>query len=348
MVTAADVNSMVCRRDRPGRPGRDDEVRPVRAEEYGRAEHVLVRGQGVRATAGARGRLGEDGPAGGFGHFPQRFGVLGSVAADDQPALGPRNFERRRRPRPAERGPRRSAGAAIQPFRPPARLAAGRTVSRCPLPAARPRVPGRRPAAARPRIPGRRPVRDERVTERQVQVHRPGRAARGAGRRPPGPAGQRPPVGRLPGAFLRRADLAEPAHRVAVQLDLVDGLVGAGAAQFRRAVRGQHQQRNARLAGLDHRGVEAGRRRPGRADHAHRPAARLGQAQRQVRRRALVDTDVQPHIPALRPGEQLHRQRRAPGTRREHRIGHPAADQLVGQGDGQRRRRVHHAAPRPQ
>ena len=51
---------------------------------------------------------------------------------------------------------------------------------------------------------------------------------------------QQPVVVRLVGP-----DLAEPAHRGAVELQLVDRLPGADAAQLRRPVRGQHDQRHA-------------------------------------------------------------------------------------------------------
>ena len=222
-------------------------------------------------------------PSGRFGQFTQRFGVLGTVTADDQAALGPRNSSGAAARRPAERGPRRAAGAAGQRFGPPARLPAG-TPSPPRAPAASVSLAGSRrlrPVARRRRSSRLRPrpVRDERVTERQVQVHRTRRATRGAGRRTPGPARQRPPVPRLPGAFFRRANLAEPAHRVAVQLDLVDGLVSAGPAQFRRAVRGQHQQRHARFAGLDHRRMEAAAAVPDvQTTHTGRPLAWPGPA----------------------------------------------------------------------
>ena len=146
-----------------GAPRGDDDVRPVRAHEFGRAEQVLVGGQRVAAAAGAGGRFGQDGPARGLGQFAKRSGVVVAVTADDQAALDPRQLQRRCGPRPAERGPRCAAGAARQRFGPPSAVA----------------------VAA-----GHRPVRDERVAERQVQVDGTGRATRGARRETPGPAGQ--------------------------------------------------------------------------------------------------------------------------------------------------------------
>ena len=91
----------------------------------------------------------------------------------------------------------------------------------------------------------------ERLAQRPVEVHRArGGAAGGDG---VGAAGERADPGAARGGVVI-ADLEEPAHGVAVELDLVDRLAGADVAQLGRAVRGQHDQRDARLARLDHGG----------------------------------------------------------------------------------------------
>ena len=83
-------------------------------------------------------------------------------------------------------------------------------------------------------------------------------------------------------------DLEVPLGRGAVELDLVDRLPGAEVAQLRRPVGGQHEQRHARLVGLDHGRRVVGRRGPGRARERDRAAARLGQAEREEGAAALV------------------------------------------------------------
>ena len=128
---------------------------------------------------------------------------------------------------------------------------------------------------------------------------------------------QRPPVAvlrRLP-AGLRHADVGRPAHRAAVEPRLVDGLVRAGAPQLRRPVGGQRQQRHPARVGLQHRRVQVRGRRPGRGQHRHRPAGRLGQPERQEGRRPLVDAHVQPQPAGPLRGGQRQGDRRRPGAR---------------------------------
>ena len=147
-------------------------------------------------------------------------------------AGGPAIAGRAPRGRPPRcRGARGPRSARASRRRPPrrrrrARLATHARPSGLPPPSAGPRSSG---------SSGR--VEDERLAQRQVQVHR---ARPALERRPHGAAGQ----GAHPAQPLRRrlvhADLGEPLHRVAVELDLVDGLAGAGVAQLGRAVRGQH------------------------------------------------------------------------------------------------------------
>ena len=169
----------------------------------------------------------------------------------------------------------------------------------------------------------------------------PGRPPAPPERVRPGLAGQRAPVGGHPRPLLGQPGLAEPAHRAAVQLDLVDRLVGAGAGELGRPVGGQHQQRDRRLVGLDHGRVEVGRRRPGGAQHRHRPPAGLGQAEGGERRGPLVDPDVQPQPAALLQLDQGHGQRGAARSGRQDGLAQPAPGQLVAEGQAERGRRVH-------
>ena len=165
-----------------------------------------------------------------------------------------------------------------------------------------PRAPAGAPAG------GRRAgvFRDQRLAQRPVQVHGSGAlAARERARA----AGQRADPGDPLGRRLVVADLEEPAHGVAVELDLVDRLPGADLAQLRRAVGGQHDQRDPRLARLDHGRGEVGRGGPRGAGERDRPPGRLRDAQGEEAARALVDVRVRAK-PRL-AGERQHERRRA-------------------------------------
>ena len=317
--------------------------------EGGRVEEIGVGGQAHRPGPGTGGGLGEHRPARLPGQAQQRRGVAAAVAADDHAALGPRQFQ--------GTCPGGAAGKA-RPW-PPVRAA----------------VQWLGPAARRTALArGVRQAGHQRLTQRQVQVHRPGEPVAGARGGRPGTAGQRPPVGVHARPRLRHPGLAEPADRVPVQLDLVDGLVRAGAAQLRRPVGGEHEQRYPGLACLDHGRVEVRRRGPRGADQRDRPPARLGQAEREKRGRPLVDPHMQPQCcpggttprnpplgrkaPRLRHGPlTLARsprvlravpegdgQRRAAGPRCQHGLRQPAPGQLVHQRGRERRGRVHGAS----
>ena len=96
---------------------------------------------------------------------------------------------------------------------------------------------------------GERPIENERLAKREVEMHRTG-PARGC--RPVGAAGERPDPPQPLGGGVVDANLEEPFDGVTVELDLVDRLTGADLAQLRGAVRRQHDQRHARVPGLDH------------------------------------------------------------------------------------------------
>ena len=101
-----------------------------------------------------------------------------------------------------------------------------------------------------------------------------GARARGARPRPSPRRGRRASGGRRrlsrPGSWLPTSTNHFASR--AVELELVDGLPGAGVAQLGRAVGGQHDQRHARLVGLDDSGEEVGRGGAGRARDGHRTA----------------------------------------------------------------------------
>ncbi len=127
--------------------------------------------------------------------------------------------------------------------------------------------------------------RRERLAQREVQMDGAGPAA--CGRRP-GPACECAVVHGGTPPRLVIADLHEPLGRRSVHLDLVDRLAGAGVPQLRRPVRGQDDQRHARLVRLHHGGHQVGRGGPGRARHGNRAPARLGQPHGEKSRGALV------------------------------------------------------------
>ena len=171
---------------------------------------------------------------------------------------------------------------------------------------------------------------DEGVAEGEVEVHRPGGWAEGLCRRP---RRQRPPVARRAGGVVGHAHLGEPAHGVAVQLQLVDRLAGPGVPQLGRAVGGADDQRHPALVGLQHRRVEVGGRRPRRAeDHGRLPGG-AGGAEGEEGGRPLVEEDLHPHPRVAgqgqrqrggpRPGRHRGGVDAGPGPLVDQRAGHP-------------------------
>ena len=232
---------------------------------------LLVGGAPMRSTTSGRCAVGEPGTA------QQR--VVGRDRAGDAQAR-----DRVGEHRPAGRSANARARVAGRTPRTPARddepAWAGRRPGAPARRASRPtgaRTPG---ACARPRAPV---GPTGRVDERR---RRSAPAARGtAGSGAPGPAGApsasataRDASARhsapTPGRSSGTPGVVEPAHRVAVELHLVDGLAGAGVAQLGRAVGGAHDQRHAAVVGLEHRGVEVGRGGARRAQHDRGTPAR--------------------------------------------------------------------------
>jgi hypothetical protein len=136
----------------------------------------------------------------------------------------------------------------------------------------------------------RHALRDERFVERAVHVNGPGRRAdRGRDRSDPGVV-PRAHIGRV-----RRHGRLEVGARVPpVEVGLVDRLVGAGPAEARRTVGGEHDDRRPRLGRLDDGREVLGGGRAARARERGRGAGRLRDAQREERRRALVQVHMDP------------------------------------------------------
>ena len=275
----------------------------------------------VGAAAELRGRLGEDREAGRLGEVGERLAQLGVelAAGDDHP--GDRLVD--------------VLGDLLE------QEVRGLEVDR--------RHRGQRPPVApleRERVGrGDRALdrdRRQRLAPGEVEVDRArARLAAGGGE---GPAGDRAVVEEPVVVGLVGADFAEPAHRRAVELDLVDRLAGADPAQLRRPVGGQRDQRQRRLVGLADRRVEVGGGGARGAEHRHRRAARLRGAEREEGGRALVDDHR--HLD-LRLAPERHRQRRRARAGGDDRVAQSAAGQLLDEGRGERGvgvGRVHRAA----
>jgi hypothetical protein len=264
----------------------------------------------VRAAAQLRGRLGEDRHPGG--------------ASESDEWLAQRRVE-------LATGDDRTGSGALDVTRDLVEQEVGRRgVVR--------RHRGQRTLAAtlqRPRLGrGHRPLdrqRRQRLAPGEVEVDRPGPRLPSRGR--DRAAGGRAVVEQAAVVGVVRPDLAEPAHRRAVELDLVDRLAGADRAQLGRPVGGQQDQRDRRQVGLADGGVEVGSRGAGRAEDRHRRPARLGRAEREERRGALVDDHAHPD---RRLAPERNRQRRRAGAWRDDRVAHPAAGQLLDEGRGER------------
>ncbi len=159
------------------------------------------------------------------------------------------------------------------------------------------------------RVDERRARGDQRLPERQVEVHRSRRRAeRGVHRA----RRERPPRRADTVAVFRRAGIAVPAHRVAVELGLVHGLPRAGVAELGRAVGGAHDHRHAPVVCLEHRGMEVRGGRARRAEDDRRHPRRLRDPQRGERRRTLVEMHVDGDAIVARQCER-ERRRARPG-----------------------------------
>ena len=88
---------------------------------------------------------------------------------------------------------------------------------------------------------------------------------------------------------LGQGGIGEEIHIAAKELELVDGLVGATAAQFMRTVRAEQDQWQAGLARLDDGGEIIGGRRARCADQGGRLSAAQRQAKREESGAAFVE-----------------------------------------------------------
>ena len=172
---------------------------------------------------------------------------------------------------------------------------------------------------------GRHRRRLERLAEREVQVHGAGRRAGGLRDRA---IRQRPQAAHQHGRriLLRRRDVHRPEHVVAVQLHLIDRLVGAAVAQLVAPVRREHQQRHLALVRLDHGRIEVGRCRARRAHDRGRPPRREPEPQREERGAALVQVRRDSH---LGPCRERQRQRRRTRSGCDAHVAHARADQFI-------------------
>ena len=266
----------------------------------------------VRAAAQLRGRLGEDREAGDAGEVGERLAQLGIELAAGDDHAGDRVARcARRPPRAGSAEGSRSIGVTA---------VSGRS--------SRPSSASGSVAVTAPSTGHRR----QRLAPGQVEVDRAGaRLAAGGGERP---AGGRAVVQQPVVVGLVGADLAEPAHRGAVELDLVDRLAGADPAQLRRPVGGQHDQR--------HRRTRRPRRSPGGSwprrcprcrgsPPARRVACAAPSAKKAAERSSTITVTS---ISGWRQSATRERRRARAGG--EDRVAQPAARQLLDEGGGER------------
>ena len=101
-----------------------------------------------------------------------------------------------------------------------------------------------------------------------------------------------------------RADFAEPADRIAVELELVDRLARADVAELRRPIGSEHDHRHTRLVGLDDGRVEVGGGRSGGAQHDGRDPGGEGRPEREEAGAALIEDHSSPRSRAAARGRR--------------------------------------------
>ena len=300
------------RGDRPAerRPADDEHpVRPVRGREPAEQQQVAA-GQHARPGRQPRARLGHDRPAAGLGQRDRRRGRRGRRVAEHHDRPGRQVVGDR---------PGGAGGTTAVHGRPPGRPASGS---------------GQSPSSGRPGTSGSR--------RRQVQVHRPGPAVHERAA-----ATARQTAERQYAFCPARVSGARRARRT--------------AAPRRRTARagrwsGSRRPRAAPAAGP--RSAPAAARRRGRppappgAGSPPRcptwsPPAPAARTPSPARARGTRPTARRCARAAAAGRPRRRRAARTPAARtragREHRLAHPAADQLVDEHPGQRGRRVHGA-----
>ena len=272
--------------------------RPMRTTTSGRcaaansldAQHGVEGGDGTGEVTAARRRVGEHRPA---GRRRQPCDVVGRHAAapagEDQPTLGVQQLC------DADDGYERRSLSVV---------ATGTTVARWQL----------------------ADLAEERLAERQVEVHRASRCRGDA------PAAERPPA--AGGGRIGNTRVVEPAHRAAVQVGLVDRLRCADVAQLRWTVGGDDEHRDVGQPAFDDGRMEVGRGRAARAQQhggaAVEPEAEGDERRRPARRgRRAARSSV-----ALGEGQRHRRAARSGG---DDGVADAVADPLVDERGAERR-----------
>ncbi len=168
--------------------------------------------------------------------------------------------------------------------------------------------------------------RHQRFAKRQVQVHRPWPVAETHRRRARAERAHHLERGR---PLFGWSGVVELAHETAEQSGLIDGLIRPPAAQFRRAVGGQQDQRDLGLGRLDDGREPVRERAPGGTHQPHRAARGARQTEREKGGAALVQKRGEFQLGLALPRQD---QRRGTRTGREHQVPHPARDQPIEQG----------------
>ena len=300
--------------------------------------------------------------------------LAGGQRSTGLPGVEPQARQRLGQHRPAQERPRATAATESRGRAPgaegdrpragPRSVARNARARRAPHPHRRARSGLTGGASA---APSRRPslVGHERLLERAVHLDGTRRARRSRPRLRAGPRRTRP---RRPRATSGTGGSRYARAYRPYSSRLIDRLVRAGAAQPRRAVGGQHDQRHPRLRRLDDRGEVLGGRGAARARQRDGRAGRLREPEREERARcarpdarargparrapaparaassaspARRTRRARPARRARRPGRSRTRARRRRGPSR-HRLRQEQAE-----GEQQARRRVQRSPCRP-
>ena len=281
-------------------------VRPVRRRECGRPDQRFRCIDETRHPAQSGPRVGDHRPAERAGQRGDRVRAHAGIGPDhDDPVPdGGEIVGRGRHRRGIRRGPARvrdHEGRAVGPAR---------------------------------RVHERRAGRDQRVREREVQVHGP---------RPPRSRGcdratcQGAPFGTDPRAIGGHLDRGEPAHRGPEESDLADGLGRPDVLERRRPVGGAHEKWHPAVVGLEHRRVQVRGRGTRGGEHHRRPAGGPADPERHERAGPLVEhhPDADPAVVRERQGQRGRARSRAHDC-----IAHAGTDQLVDERPGERGGRI--------
>ena len=151
------------------------------------------------------------------------------------------------------------------------------------------------------------------------------------GRRDNNLAGNLTRMGDLLGRIGRFGHAEEATHMVGERFALIAGLRSTKLLQARWPVAGEHDKRHPRRFRLHDRRVIVGKRRAGSANHAHRTARCLRNAQRKESGTALVDIKIQVEgrTETSMGFVGNHRKRGGPRAGAYHHIAHSRTHQLI-------------------